>query len=428
MIYFHKFAQQINVLMETMQPINLNSEIGKLKSVILHTPGNEVANMTPGNAEKALYSDILNLPISQNEHSHFEAVLSKVSKTYQLKNLLTDILEIEEVKANLIDIIYTDTSLRDVRNSLKKMDAITLSSKIIEGLEIQNNSLSNYLNKKRFTIQPLHNFFFMRDASVSIGNEVLISRMAAKVRQPETLIMNSIFKHHPNFKVNTINIEDNATLIEGGDVLIARDNILLIGMGARSNAKGIDSLINYYKSQNIEKHFIIQELPLTPESFIHLDMVFTLLDKDKCMIYEPVILNSKGLKTIHIHIKDGKLVTIKDEANIIEALNKLDMPLKTISCGGIDSWNQEREQWHSGANFFSFAPGKILGYARNIYTVEQLNNTGFEVIPALDVINGNTHPDNYKKCIVTVDGSELARGGGGARCMTMPLNRDAVAW
>ena len=414
--------------MKDKQPININSEIGKLNSVILHTPGQEVANMTPENAEKALYSDILNLTISRNEHSHFEQVLGLVSKTYQLKELLTDILTVDKVKKNLVNSIYGSDNLDAIRSELIKMDAQLLSSKIIEGLEIQSNTLSNYLSKKRFTIQPLHNFFFMRDASVSIGNEVLISSMAAKVRQPETLIMDSVFKYHPDFKVNTINSNDKGILIEGGDILIARDDILLIGMGARSNSKGIDTLIDYYKAHKIEKHFIIQELPLTPESFIHLDMVFTLLDKDNCMVYEPVILKSKGLKTIHIHIKDGNLVKIEDEENIISALNKLGMSLKPIICGGSDSWNQEREQWHSGANFFSFAPGKILGYARNIYTVEQLNNNGYEVIPAIDVISGKTHPDNYKKCIVTVDGSELARGGGGARCMTMPLNRDTVAW
>jgi len=414
--------------MKAKQPININSEIGKLNSVILHTPGQEVANMTPENAEKALYSDILNLPISQNEHSHFEQVLAKMCNTFQLKDLLTDILKIDNIKHSLIDSIYKNNDLETIRTELKNMDAPLLSSKIIEGLEIQSNTLSNYLSKKRFTIQPLHNFFFMRDASVSIGNEVLISSMAAKVRQPETLIMDSIFKNHPDFKVNTIKSNDKETRIEGGDVLIARDDIILIGMGARSNTKGIDSLINYYKSNKIEKHFIIQELPLTPESFIHLDMVFTLLDKDNCMVYEPVILKSKGLKTIHIYIKDGSLVKIEDEENLLSALNKLGMPLKPIICGGADSWNQEREQWHSGANFFSFAPGKILGYARNIYTVEQLSKNDYEVIPAIDVINGTTHPDNYKKCIVTVDGSELARGGGGARCMTMPLSRDAVAW
>jgi len=197
-------------------------------------------------------------------------------------------------------------------------------------------------------------------------------------------------------------------------------------MGARSNSYGIDSLINYYNSINIEKHIIVQELPLTPESFIHLDMVFTLLDIDKCMIYEPVIIKDNSLKTIHIHIKNGKVESIKESKNILIALSEVGMPMKPIVCGGTDSWNQEREQWHSGANFFSFAPGKILGYARNLYTVEQLNNAGFDVIEAIDVINGKVHPDDYKSCVVTVEGSELARGGGGARCMTMPIHRDEV--
>ena len=255
--------------MNNNNPIQISSEIGKLKSVILHSPGQEVANMTPENAEKALYSDILNLPISQKEHSHFETVLSKISKTYQLKNLLTEILNNQSVKGNLLKNIYKLPELNSIIPKLMDMEAGMLCSKIIEGLEIRNNSLSNFLSNKRFSIQPLHNFFFMRDASVSIGSEVLISSMAGAVRQPETIIMDAIFKHHPDFGVNNIRIpklmHNKEALIEGGDVLIARDDIILIGMGARTNSLGIDALINHYKDSNINKHFIIQELPLTPE-------------------------------------------------------------------------------------------------------------------------------------------------------------------
>ena len=415
-----------------MNNVNVTSEIGKLNAVIVHTPGQEVENMTPANAEKALYSDILNLPISKKEHSYFETVLSKVAKTYQLKDLLVEVLGNDKVKKQLIESMYVGAEFDTVLPELYTMDAKILGSKMIEGLEIRNDSLTNFLKSQRYAIQPLHNFFFMRDASISIGNEVLISKMAGLVRRPETNIMKAIFENHPAFNTNTINIPDainnNPTLIEGGDVHIARKDILLIGMGARTNSQGIDSLVDYYNSIKEEKHFVIQELPLMPESFIHLDMVFTLLDKDKCMVYEPVIMKSTSLKCIHIHVKDGKIKSIQERENIIKALEKLDMPLKQVICGGADEWNQEREQWHSGANFFSFAPGKVLGYARNVNTVEQMNKAGFEIITASDVAEGKDSPDNYDKCFVTVEGSELARGGGGARCMTMPINRDKVEW
>ncbi|MCK5856500.1 MAG: arginine deiminase [Bacteroidales bacterium] len=413
--------------------IQVNSEIGKLDAVIIHTPGQEVENMTPANAEKALYSDILNLPISQQEHSFFEGSLSKVSKTYQLRDLLTTVLEFETVREDLIKQIFTNQKVKFI-DTLLAMDAANLSANIIEGIELQNNTLSNYLNPDRFAVQPLHNFFFMRDASVSIGNEVLISQMASKVRQPETYIMTSIFQNHPELKSNIIELPKHADhqsllMIEGGDVHIAREDIILIGMGARSNSAGIDSLIEHYKKTKVHKHLIIQELPHSPESFIHLDMVFTLLDKDRCMVYEDVILKPSTLRTIHIEVAEGKLQQIHDEKNILIALANLGMELKPIICGGtMDKWHQEREQWHSGANFFSFAPGKALGYARNIHTLNALNNDGFEIITAEDVISGKRSVDDYKRCIVSIEGSELARGGGGARCMTMPIRRQEVIW
>jgi len=413
--------------------IQITSEIGKLEAVIIHTPGQEVENMTPANAEKALYSDILNLPISQQEHHFFENALRKLSKVYQLKDLLSEILKIEHVREDLIKQIFHNQKVKFI-DALLAMDAQDLSSNIIEGIELQKNTLSKYLNPDRFAVQPLHNFFFMRDASVSIGNEVLINQMASKVRQPEAYIMKSIFQHHPELKTEVIDLpnyaEENVKLMmEGGDVHIAREDIILIGMGSRSNAAGIDALVEHYKKSNIHKHIIVQELPHSPESFIHLDMVFTLLDKDRCMVYEDVILKPSALRTIHMEIADGKLQKIHDEKNLLTALANLGIELKPIVCGGtMDKWHQEREQWHSGANFFSFAPGKALGYARNIHTMNALNRDGFEIITAEDVISGKRSVDDYQRCIVTIEGSELARGGGGARCMTMPLRRLEVQW
>jgi arginine deiminase len=135
------------------------------------------------------------------------------------------------------------------------------------------------------------------------------------------------------------------------------------------------------------------------------------------------------LRTIHIQIENRKVTKIEENPNILVALQKVGIDLKPVFCGSkTDSWIQEREQWHSGANFFAFAPGKVIGYARNSHTIDELSNNGFEVLKSSDVIEGKISVDDYKKCVVLIPGSELARGGGGARCMTMPVRRSEVIW
>ena len=268
--------------------------------------------------------------------------------------------------------------------------------------------------------------------------DILIGKMARKVRERESLIMEAIFKSHPLFGVKTINLSDptdhllklpNAT-IEGGDVLIAREDVLVVGTGLRTSTQGIDYLIEVIKAKNTSlKHIIVQELPDSPESFIHLDMTFTFLDKDSCMIYDPLILQNNKCHTIHIEIDNGKVTGIRKRKSILKALDSLGFDLKPVFCGGRhDPWTMEREQWHSGANFFAFAPGKVIGYERNEFTLNEMNKHGFEIISASDVISNKVNPYNYQKAVITIPGSELARGGGGARCMTMPICRKKVDW
>jgi len=146
------------------------------------------------------------------------------------------------------------------------------------------------------------------------------------------------------------------------------------------------------------------------------------------MVYQPVIFENHHFQTINICIENGKVTTISDEKNLPDALRKLNIDVKPVFCGGSnDSWIQEREQWHSGANFFAFAPGKVIGYERNVHTIGELNKNGFEVVRAEDLLKGRaTIPSG--KCVVTIAGSELSRGGGGARCMTMPFSRQKVDW
>lgn len=411
--------------------VSVNSEIGKLKGVILHRPGQEVENMTPENAQRALYSDILNLSVVSEEYRQFEELLKKITDVYYVKDLLRDLLKEEAVKQDLINDILTSERAMQFRDELLQLNAEDLSRTLIEGLTLKDDSLTNFLSKEKFALQPLHNFFFTRDASVTIWNNVLVSKMANKVRERETHIMNAIFSYA--FSTRVMNpskalLPNNDMNIEGGDVLIASDNVLIIGIGKRTSSSGVDYLINQLKPMRDDTwHVIVQELPDSPESFIHLDMVFTFLDVDRCMVYEPLILKRNKFQTIHIKIQPDGSKKIDFEENILVALKKVGFNLKPLYCGGRkNSWQQEREQWHSGANFFSVAPGKVVGYARNSYTLEELSNDGFEILNAKDIISGKYFVNDYKKCMIALEGSELARGGGGARCMSMPVMRDSL--
>ncbi len=412
--------------------VNITSEFGKLEGVIIHTPGLEVEEMTPETARRALYSDILNLSVAQDEYAQFKGVLSEVSKCFELTDLLSDVLKNDQVKESLLQEICVKENIIDILPKLMEHDAVKLSKLLIQGVPIVRDNLTRYLSNERFSLSPLHNSFFTRDASMAYGNKVLIGKMANKVRDRESMIVDAIFNNHPLIDAETVNSESTSPSdifsIEGGDFQVARKDILVIGTGVRTTTRGIDFILKQIKnSSSLPKHIIVQELPESPESFIHLDMVFTFLDYDTCMVYEPLILGTNRFRTIHIEIKSKGDVRISEEANLLDALKKLGVDMKPVFCGGTqDAWTQEREQWHSGANFLAFAPGQVIGYERNVYTIEELNKNGFEIIAAKDIIAGEKKVPKNQKCVVTIAGSELARGGGGARCMSMPFRRKNV--
>jgi len=412
-----------------MSAIQVYSETGDLEGVLLHPPGPEVESMTPKNAERALYSDILNLSVARREYNQLECLLQKLVPTFRIMDLLKEILRSGEIREKIVKKICYQEGQPKLIDKLLDVNETVLAKQLVQGVPLERNTLTGYLSNEHFSLRPLHNFFFTRDASVALGDKVLISKMANQVRDREAMIMQAIFDYHPRFRVQTIHLDEGITnkdsiSFEGGDLLVAAPNITLVGLGTRTTSSGIDFLVKMVAGSKEKHHILVQELPSSPESFIHLDMTFTLLDHDSCMVYEPLILQSNRYQTIQIDIDNGKVVSIRNVENLVKALKALGMDLKPSYCGGQkETMTQEREQWHSGANFFAIGPGKLIGYNRNVHTLENLHQSGYEIISSKDVLNGITDISTIRKYVLTIDGAELSRGGGGVRCMTMPFKR-----
>lgn len=229
--------------MQEKFPTQIYSEIGDLEGVIIHSPGPEVENMTPQNAERALYSDILNLSVATKEFNQLKGVLEKVSKTFEVKDLLGDILKNEKVKENLLDKICRHDSAECIKDYLMSLNEKELARQLIEGVIMQKKTLTSFLSKERFSLRPLHNFFYTRDAAMSVYDNVFVGKMASPVRLRESLIMEAIFDFHSSFSTKTISplnktSDHNKIAIEGGDMLVARHDIILLGIGTTHYAPG----------------------------------------------------------------------------------------------------------------------------------------------------------------------------------------------
>ncbi len=405
--------------------VHVTSEIGRLRGVIVHSPGPELCAVTPTNRAEFLYDDIIDSDSAQREHRRFLAILERFAKVYQVRDLLAETLATAEARELLIretmDIVPSEPLARD----LSQLDAATIVRLLIEGREEPPGPLAKALNERGYVLPPLPNLFFTRDSCTISGKHVLVGSMRYAIRWTEAIIMKTIFLHHPQLANDGI-LYDGASerrvnyTLEGGDVHALRHDLVVIGFSERSSPAGIDQLASLFFEHTEVTDILVVVMPKVTTA-IHLDMVFTQVDRELCVVFPPHFLGPERLPVLHWHKGE---VTLREPTNIFAGLKACGMPMEPIPCGGRHRTTQEREQWASGCNFVALRPGVVLSYQRNEATLHEMQKMGFRILSAVSFLTGEERIAEGDRAAISFEGSELLRGGGGPRCMTCPVQRE----
>ncbi|MCU5024261.1 arginine deiminase [Bacillus cereus] len=407
-------------------PIHVTSEIGELQTVLLKRPGKEVENLTPDYLQQLLFDDIPYLPIIQKEHDYFAQTLrNRGVEVLYLEKLAAEALVDKKLREEFVDRILKEgqadvnVAHQTLKEYLLSFSNEELIQKIMGGVrknEIETSKKTHLYELMEdhypFYLDPMPNLYFTRDPAASVGDGLTINKMREPARRRESLFMEYIIKYHPRFAKHNVPIwldRDYKFPIEGGDELILNEETIAIGVSARTSAKAIEHLAkNLFSRQNKIKKVLAIEIPKC-RAFMHLDTVFTMVDYDKFTIH-PAIQGPKGNMNIYILEKgsDEETLKITHRTSLMEALKEVLglSELVLIPCGGGDVIASAREQWNDGSNTLAIAPGVVVTYDRNYVSNTLLREHGIEVIEVLS--------------------SELSRGRGGPRCMSMPIVRKDI--
>jgi arginine deiminase len=395
--------------------IKVYSEIGNLKTVLLHRPGAEIENLIPEHLTRLLFDDIPFLKVARTEHDNFAKVLSDNGvEVLYLEKLAAQAIKDKQIREMFLDEVISESEIKDsdiaieLKDYFRALPDKEMIDNIIAGTRKKEIGLSEENDDYPFIMEPMPNLYFTRDPFAAMGKGITLNHMRNHIRHRETIFAKYIFKYHPDFKDSNIPLwynRDDSYSIEGGDELILSNEVIAIGNSERTSAEAIMQVAKKLFEEESFKTVLMFNIPKS-RAFMHLDTVFTMIDYDKFTVHEGIEGNLK-VSAISYDYKNKALI-IEEEEDILERIlsKYLKKDITLIRCGGGDRIVSRREQWNDGSNTLAISPGTVITYERNYITNEIL--------------------DKYNINVISIPSGELSRGRGGPRCMSMPFVREDI--